>query len=743
MPELLLELLSEEIPARMQARAAEDLKRLVCDGLKAAGLSFTKAEAFATPRRLALVVDGLPEKPQPGKEVRRGPRVDAPQQAIDGFLKSLRRSSVNDEGIVKRETEKGTFYFFEASTMPRQAASELRLIICDVLDHIPWPKSMRWVSGQTQLWIRPMRGILAIFNGENLNFKYHMIHSMQVVQNPTEKNTIFASDTTTGHPFLTPKPFKVKNFADYKAKLRKAKVILDPAERREKIQAEAEKLAKKAGLKLKRDPGLLDEVVGLVEWPVAKLGAIDNAFMELPPELLTTVMRHHQKYFTLTDAKGRLAPRFIVILNTDTRDGGKAAVAGNERVLRARLADARLFWDQDRKRRLESRVGELGGRVFHAKLGTVWDKVGRITALAETLARHCKADPADAARAATLAKADLSSGMVGEFPELQGVMGRYYALHDGEKPDVAAAIAEHYSPQGPADDCPSKPVSVAVALADKIDTLVGFWAIDERPTGSRDPFALRRAALGVIRLVIDNQLRVPFGEIILSAINAHEKTGLDFSKTVWSAAAKIAQLNEKKVLEAGTKYYPYRDFGYSILAFLNDRLKVHLREKGIRHDLIDAVFAVEKPGGGKEDDLARLLARVDALAKFLKSSDGANLHVAYKRAANIVRIEEKKDKKRYDGAYDLTLLAEDEERMLATFLAAATEAAVEALKNEDFTTAMAALARLRRPVDDFFDHVTVNCDDAKLRENRLRLLSGIGSTLDRVADFSKLEGGER
>jgi len=523
---------------------------------------------------------------------------------------------------------------------------------------------------------------------------------------PNEKVINFSSETT-GHPFLAPRPFKVRNFADYKKKLKSAKVILDAAERRQKIQADAEKLAKKAGLKLKRDPGLLYEVAGLVEWPVCKLGAIDNAFMELPPELLTTVMRHHQKYFALTDSKGRLAPKFVVVLNTETRDGGKAAVAGNERVLRARLADARFFWDQDRKRTLESRVGDLGGRVFHAKLGAVWDKVGRIAALAEKLAPPCKAEPADAARAATLAKADLSTGMVGEFPELQGIIGRYYALHDGEKPAVADAVAEHYSPQGPNDDCPSKPVSVAVALADKIDTLVGFWSVGEKPTGSRDPFALRRAALGVIRLIVENKLRLPLGPAFAAA-----KGGFAGIEGGFDAA--------------------------DLLAFVAERLKVHLRDKGVRHDLIDAVFSL-----GGEDDLVRLLARVDALGKFLKSSDGANLHVAYKRAANIVRIEVKKDKRRYDGAYDVTLLAQDEERTLATFLAAATEGAKEAIRLEDFTGAMAALARLRRPVDDFFDHVTVNCDDAGLRENRLKLLAGIGATLDRVADFSKLEGGER
>jgi len=700
MPELLLELLSEEIPARMQARAADDLKRLVCDGLQAAGLSFAKAEAFATPRRLALVVNGIPAKQPDVNEERRGPRADAPAQAIDGFKRSLPKGAT----VELRDTEKGRFHFARINKKGGATKAVLAKQMMDVLAKFSWPKSMRWAD-TIYKWIRPLRSVVAIYDGKALQADFGL--GVRDSNPGSVSRLLRFGDTSVGHPFLAPKPFKVTDFDDYKAKLKKAKVILDAAERRDKIQADAEKLAAKAGLKLKRDPALLDEVAGLVEWPVCRLGAIDTAFMALPPELLTTVMRHHQKYFALTDGKGRLAPRFIVVLNTETRDGGKAAVAGNERVLRARLSDARFFWDQDLKRKLESRVGELGGRVFHAKLGTVWDKVGRIAALAEKLAPPCKAEPADAARAATLAKADLSTGMVGEFPELQGIIGRYYALHDGEKPAVADAVAEHYSPQGPNDDCPSKPVSVAVALADKIDTLVGFWSVGEKPTGSRDPFALRRAALGVIRLIVENKLRLPLGPAFAAA-----KGGFAGIEGGFDAA--------------------------DLLAFVAERLKVHLRDKGVRHDLIDAVFSL-----GGEDDLVRLLARVDALGKFLKSSDGANLHVAYKRAANIVRIEVKKDKRRYDGAYDVTLLAQDEERTLATFLAAATEGAKEAIRLEDFTGAMAALARLRRPVDDFFDHVTVNCDDAGLRENRLKLLAGIGATLDRVADFSKLEGGER
>jgi len=523
------------------------------------------------------------------------------------------------------------------------------------------------------------------------------------------------SDVTTGHRFLSPRPFKVKNSADYRAKLLKAHVILDAAERAAIIEKEAHKLAKKAKLKLKDDPGLLAEVAGLVEWPVVKMGVIDKAFMDLPDEVLSTSMRSHQKYFALTGAKGRLAPKFIVVANTETTDRGKAVVAGNERVLSARLADAKFFWDQDRKTKLEDRVRELGGRVFHAKLGTVLDKAIRVEQLAGGLADYCNANPGDAMWAARLAKADLSTGMVGEFPELQGIMGRYYALNDGETPAVAAAIAEHYSPQGPGDACPSAPLSVAVALADKIDTLIGFWAIDEKPTGSKDPFALRRAALGVIRLIVENGLRLPL-------VDAFGKAAVNFNETLGGVSDTLDSAD--------------------LLAFFADRLKVHLREKGVPHDHIDAVFSVKGAGGG-EDDLVRLLARVDALGQFLKTDDGGNLLTAYRRAANIVRIEEKNDAKSYDGEPRAELLSAPEEKTLAAHLDEAAKASGDALAREDFTAAMAAIARLRGPVDDFFDRVTVNTDDPRLRENRLCLLGGIGRTLDHVADFSKIEGGEK
>ena len=690
MTELLLELLSEEIPARMQARAAEDLKRLVCDGLKDAGLDFESARAFVTPRRLALVVDGIPEKLAAKSEERRGPRTDAPEQAIKGFKGSLPKGAK----VEKRETEKGEFFFAVVKQEGGPAHVILGGLLIKVIRNFPWPKSMRWGNGTAQ-WVRPVHRISCLFGKMAIGLN---LEAGEVVQ---------ANFETLGHRFLSPKPFKVKNFADYKAKLLKAHVILDAAERAVIIEKQAEKLAKKAKLKLKPDPGLLAEVAGLVEWPVVHMGKIDKAFMDLPDEVLSTAMRHHQKYFALLDAEGTLAPRFIVVANTKTKDRGKAVVAGNERVLRARLADAKFFWDQDRKRRLEDRVRDLGGRVFHAKLGTMLDKAIRVEQLAGELAEYCQANPGDAMWAARLAKADLSTGMVAEFPELQGVMGRYYAINDGEKADVVAAIAEHYSPQGPGDACPSAPVSIAVALADKIDTLVGFWAVDEKPTGSKDPFALRCAALGVIRLIVENGLRLPL-------MDAFAKATVSFNDTISGVSDSLDSAD--------------------LLAFFADRLKVHLRERSVRHDHIDAVFAL-----GGEDDLVRLLARVDALGAFLKTDDGENLLVAYKRAANIVRIEEKNDGRTYDGDYTLELLRKLEEKSLAAHLDDAAKGAGDALAGEDFTAAMSAIAILRGPVDRFFDEVTVNTDESGLRENRLNLLSRIGRTLDQVADFSKIQ----
>lgn len=707
MSELLLELLSEEIPARMQARAAEDLKRLVTDRLAEARLSFRTAAAYVTPRRLALVVDGLPAQQPDLTDERKGPRVGAPEQAIQGFLKSAGLESLDQ--CEQRDTGKGMFWFAVIRKQGRPTVAVLPSLVSEAVAALSWPKSMRWADHEFR-WVRPLHRVLAIFDGAVLDGELSLGGGASI---PFE-------GATRGHRFLGPDDIAVTRFADYKAKLHDAKVVLDPADRRAAIRAQADRLATGEGLTVKADEALLEEVVGLVEWPVVLMGRIDESFMGLPPEVLTTAMRAHQKYFSLLDGEGRLAPCFLVVSNMETADGGRAIVAGNERVLKARLADAKFFWDQDRKTKLEERVPALQDIVFHAKLGTVAQKVDRIQTLAAQLAPLVPgADPDQVRRAALLAKADLTTGMVGEFPELQGIMGRYYALEEGERPAVAEAIAEHYAPLGPNDRCPVAPVSVAVALADKIDTLVGFFAIDEKPTGSKDPYALRRAALGVIRLIVENRLRIPLVQIFEAADANLPITGSRPTQT--ELAPGWERKIQKHILD--------------LLDFFADRLKVALREQGVRHDLIAAVFA-----RGGEDDLVRLLARVDALKAFLESEDGANLLTAYKRASNIVRIEERKDKRSYDGAVEEGLLRAPEEQALEAALTEAGDASRRALAAEDFTGAMAALARLRRPVDLFFDKVTVNAEEADLRANRLRLLSQIRATLGGVADFSKIEG---
>ncbi|CAA7614614.1 Glycine--tRNA ligase beta subunit [Candidatus Terasakiella magnetica] len=689
MAELLLEILSEEIPARMQARAAEDLHKLVTDGLARNGITFEAARSYVTPRRLVLVIEGLPLAGPDVSEERRGPRVGSPAQAMEGFLKS---TGMAENQLEQRDTGKGVFYFAVINRKGRPTADVLKETIEEAMAAFPWPKSMRW-GANTVRWVRPVQSIICLLGGKVV---------------PVSFGPVAAGDLTAGHRFLAPESFRVSNFAEYLAKLTHAKVMLDPVERRHAILSGAEAIAAAEGLTLKADDGLLAEVTGLVEWPVPLVGSIDDSFMDVPAEVLITSMRSHQKYFSLLKADGSLAPRFVVISNMETTDGGKAVVAGNQRVLRARLSDAKFFWDTDRKHRLDSRLAKLAERTFYASLGTLLQKVHRMETLASALAAHVPgADAADVGRAAYLAKADLSTEMVGEFPELQGIMGRYYALNDGEKPEVAEAIAAHYSPVGPSDSCPAAPVSVAVALADKIDSLVGFFAINEKPTGSKDPFALRRAALGVIRLVMENGLRLPLR-------SAFEQAHGLFVSGLSEGSAETAQ---------------------SLLDFFADRLKVALKEKGVRHDLIDSIFAL-----GGEDDLVRLLKRVDALGAFLASDDGANLLIAYRRAANIVRIEEKKDGKASDGALDAALLRLPEEKALAEALASVGPAVDKALTAEDFAAAMSALARLRRPVDSFFDKVTVNADEADLRANRLCLLAQIGGVMGRLADFSKVEG---
>ena len=688
MAELLLELFSEEIPARMQKRAAEDLKKLVTDKLSKAGLEFTAAEAHVTPRRLTLMVDGLPLRQPDVREERRGPRADAPEKAIAGFLGSV---GLMRDQVEEREMPKGVFLFALIEKAGAETRDVLPAIILEAIQELPWQKSMRWARNSFR-WVRPLHHVLAILDGKTLDGSLALGDWV-----------LDFTDTTRGHRFLAPEAIQVTGFADYKAKLREACVVLDREERKQIIADGASTLAKAEGMTLKDDPGLLEEVCGLVEWPAPLIGRIEDAFMEVPPEALVTAMRTHQKYFALATADGALAPRFITVSNMPADPARDVTiVAGNEKVLRARLSDARFFWDQDRAESLESRVPALANVTFYDKLGTLADKMARVEQLAEKLAAFVPGCGADhARRAARLAKADLTTEMVGEFPELQGVMGRYYAGHDGESDAVCNAIAEHYAPQGPSDSCPTVPVSVAVALADKLDTLVGFFAIDEKPTGSKDPFALRRAALGVIRLVIENKLRLPLRAAISMALQGY--TGLGEPD--------------------------------GLLDFLADRLKVHLREQGVRHDLISAVFAL-----GDEDDLNRLIARVGALGTFLETEDGTNLLIAHGRAANIVRIETKKDGRGYEDVPDGSRFEADEEGALQRALDGLVGALPEHIEAEDFTGAMGVLAKLRGPIDAYFDKVTVNVDQPALRENRLKTLAGIVTTMNQVADFSKVEG---
>ena len=695
MAELLLELLSEEIPARMQARAAEDLKRLVTERLAAAGLAFHHAAAFVTPRRLALAVTGLPRHTADLAEEKKGPRVGAPEQAIQGFLRGAGLSGLDQ--CEKRTIGKAEFWFAVAKKKGVETAAVLPDLLTGAIEALPWPKSMRFADA-TLRWVRPLQAVLALFDGRVLQGALKRGGSLAPLQ---------FDDGTEGHRFLSPQPFKVTEFNDYRRKLKAAHVILDREERKAIIGEELRRLAAEHRLRLKEDKGLLEEVAGLVEWPVVLVGRVDPGHIGLPPEVLSTAMRQHQKYFTLTQPDGKVT-HFAVVANVPAHDAGRAIVAGNERVLRARLSDAQFFWDQDLKVKLADRLPALKDMVFHARLGSLYDKTRRIEALAGELAKSIPGcDAAQAKQAAHLAKADLVSGVVGEFPELQGVMGRYCALHEKLPAPVAQAIAEHYSPLGPNDRCPSAPVSVAAALADKIDTLAGFFTIGEKPTGSKDPFALRRAALGVIRLIVENRLRLKLRGAFDEALKAHG-----------------AQVKDKAALIA------------ELLDFFADRLKVALKEKGVRHDLIAAVFAI-----GGQDDVVDLLARVEALGAFLGGDDGAHLLVAYRRAANIVRIEEKKDNRQHAGAPDRALLQAAEEKTLVERLDAAKAGADKAIAAEDYPGAMSALAALRRPVDAFFDKVTVNvAGEPKLRENRLKLLSRIQATMDQVAVFGKIEG---
>jgi len=743
MPDLLLEFLSEEIPARMQARAADDLKKMVTDRLVEAGLVYEGAKAFATPRRLALTVHGVPAKQPDIKEEKKGPRVGAPENAIAGFLKAAGLKSIDQAKV--QPDKKGDFYVATIEKAGRPALDVLAEMIPEVVRAFPWPKSMRWGSGRLT-WVRPLHSILATFGPETEEPDIVLF----------KVDGIAAGDETRGHRFMAPAPFKVKRFDDYLHSLEAAKVVLDPARRAEIIRADARHLAFAQGLELVEDDGLLAEVAGLVEWPVTLMGSFDAAFLAIPEEVIRATIRNNQKCFVLRDTQtAKLTNKFILVANEEASDGGKAIVAGNERVIRARLSDAKFFYETDLKTRLEDRLPKFEHIVFHEKLGSQAERIARIVALAGDLAQLVGADRVKAERAAQLCKADLLTDVVGEFPELQGLMGRYYAEAQGEDEAVAHACEDHYKPKGPDDLVPADPVSIAVALADKIDTLVGFWAIDEKPTGSKDPYALRRAALGVIRIVIENELRLPlrthfwrhFGavrrdEVLSEAIHAlHplQEQIIALSATDIELAMKLEVLvSQRERRLAGpvlAQAHSYLRQTHDLLAFFADRLKVTLREDGARHDLVDAVFSLEG-----QDDLLMIVRRVEALGKFLDTDDGKNLLAGVKRASNILRIEEKKDNTSYAGAPDLKRLAAAEEKALAEAIAVAKKDASAAVAKEDFAAAMTAMAKLRPKVDAFFDKVTVNVDDKALRENRLKLLNEIREATRAVADFSKIEG---
>jgi len=715
MPDLLLELFSEEIPARMQAQAAEDLRRLVTEALAARGLSNEGAVSFATPRRLALHIAGLPARQPDTREEKRGPRVGAPDAAVQGFLKSAGLASIA-EAKIQRDPKKGEFYIAIIEQKGRDTQDVLAEVLPAVIKSFPWPKSMRWgaasVRADALRWVRPLHAILATFGPET--------EDTEVVAFAVDG--VCADNFTFGHRFMAPGKIKVRRFDDYAPALEKAKVVLDPARRRDIILHDAHDLALAQGLELVEDEALLNEVAGLVEWPVVLTGEFDAAFLELPKEVIRTTIRANQKCFVLKEQAGeRLSNRFVLVANIEAKDGGAAIAAGNGRVVQARLSDAKFFFETDLKIKLEDRLAKLDQIIFHEKLGTQGERVRRLERLARDIAPYVGADGDLAARAARLAKADLTSEMVGEFPELQGVMGRYYALVQGEDASVAEAIADHYKPQGPNDRVPRAPIAISVALADKLDLLTGFFAIGEKPTGSKDPYALRRAALGIIALILENKLRIRLSWL--------------FDK----AFASAAYVNESE----------RESLSGELMNFFSERLKIYLRERGTRYDLIDAVFALPD-----QDDLLLIVSRVAALQRFLETEDGKNLLAGYRRAANILRAEEKKDGAgAFDGLSDPRLLRDPEEKLLSEkirsvsadtqqhlFIADRDAGRREFAGQTPFEDAMESLASLRPPVDAFFEHVTVNAEDPQLRFNRLRLLNELRSAMHRVADFSKIAG---
>ncbi|MCA3589311.1 MAG: glycine--tRNA ligase subunit beta, partial [Methylocystis sp.] len=797
----LLELFSEEIPARMQARAAADLQKLVTDALVAQGFLYEGAQSFVTPRRLTLAVHGLPKRGKDVREERKGPRVGAPAAAIEGFLKSAGLASI-EQAAIQSDPKKGDSYIAILEKPGRATAEVLAEIIPAILNSFPWPKSMRWgaasASGPSFRWVRPLRSILCTLAEEH--------EEPEIVR--FEAGGITSSNVTYGHRFMSDGgPIIVKRLADYLAKLEAAKVIADPQRRKEVILHEARQLCFAQGLELVEDEGLAEEVAGLVEWPVPLMGSFEEAFLTVPQEAVRLTIRANQKCFVVRrplpspsprergegrgggpgdvalrspspssgpsghllpaggEKEGKLANRFIATANVEAADGGKLIIAGNGRVIRARLSDARFFWETDQKVPLDVRLEKLKSVRFHEKLGTQYERVERIAALAVEIAPLVGADPKLAHRAAMLAKADLATEMVGEFPELQGLMGRYYAALAGEEPEVSSAIEEHYKPQGPSDHVPAHPVSIAVALADKLDTLVGFWAIGEKPTGSKDPYALRRAALGVIRLVVENEVKI-------NLLHLFTHAGIPFFKRMLVGWRPEMTFDDARIVSDGK-------IGSDLLAFFHDRLKVMLREQGARHDLVDAVLGAgassprARGEGGPEgrmrgevssfgdsspspspqpsprsrgegvanDDLLSIVNRVGALSAFLATEDGMNLLAGYKRAANILRAEEKKDGEgAFEGAIDDAYLVAFQEHDLRKALTAAEAAVGEALTREDYAAAMEAMARLRKPVDEFFGAVLVNAPEAEVRLNRLRLLAHLRRVTSAVADFSKVAG---
>ncbi|RLJ60166.1 glycyl-tRNA synthetase beta chain [Litoreibacter meonggei] len=710
MPDLLIELFSEEIPARMQGKAAADLKKLVTDGLVEAGLTYASAGAFSTPRRLALSVEGVLAASPAVKEERKGPKVGAPEQALAGFLRS---TGLSEDQLEARDDKKGQVWFAVIDKPGRSAAEIVAEVLEQTVRNFPWPKSMRWGDG-TLRWVRPLHSILCILSDEA---------GAEVV--PLDIDGIKAGDTTHGHRFMASDAFSVTSFDDYATKLKRAKVVLDASERADHIWAEATNQAFAQGMEVVEDRGLLTEVAGLVEWPVVLLGKIEEQFLDLPPEVLKTSMKEHQKFFSVKNPKTGRIEQYVTVANIETADQGATILAGNGRVLSARLADAKFFWENDlriAKAGMQPWVDALENVTFHNKLGSQKERIERIAALAREIAPSVGADPDLAEQAARVAKADLSSEMVYEFPELQGLMGRYYSDAAGLPVEVGAACEEHYSPLGPSDDVPTAPVSVSVALADKIDLLTGFWAIDEKPTGSKDPFALRRAALGVIRLVLENQIRIPLEGLIVRKFD--QLAAFPIGLIVGGKGEGPSGLDDM-----------VGQVSSDLLSFFHDRLKVFLKDKGIRHDIIDACIAMPN-----NDDLTLLVKRAEALSEALRTDDGENLIQGFKRANNILSAEEKKDGVSYELDPNIKFAEGDEEKVLFAALDTADAIIKPAMEQGKFAEAMHAMAQLRGPIDAFFEAVQVNDENQIVRRNRLCLLHRIRTICGGVADLTKIEG---